>query len=236
MSERGLRDAENPSALFMLRGGGGGDGEPPVVGSAVGSVLEGTRAMCAEVQALCVKTHVEYPRHRTTGLPLDRVFMLLAVLSKHAGILPFRNDVFVSVVGGLRTSDPAVDLAATVAVASSITSRPVRGGVALIGEVGLGGELRPVAHVDQRIGAAKQMGFSSVIVPAARPGGGPGHGAHGGMRIAPHASVVSVLRAVLLPRQRAAAADEFGDGREEPDERRRGAGPPRAAGGDEDRP
>lgn len=174
-------------------------------------------------QALCVKTHVEYPRHRAAGLSMDRVFMLLAVLSKHAGILPFRNDVFVSLVGGLRTSDPSVDLAATVAIASSITSRPVQGDVVFIGEVGLGGELRTVAHMDQRIAAAKQMGFGNVIVAAGRPGSGPGHGASGGIHVAPHSNVVSVLRSVLKPRERAGTVDEFGDGRDDPEDRRRPA-------------
>jgi len=150
-------------------------------GVSVAAPLEGTRPLLVEVQALVAPAAGEYPRHRSHGLALDRLHLLLAVLGKHAGLFPRRGDVLFNVVGGLRLRDPSTDLAAAAAVASSLLDVPLPGGVACIGELGLGGEVRRVTAVDGRLRAAAALGFKWAIVPATTPrqGGEWGGGRRG---------------------------------------------------------
>lgn len=165
MDEQGLVEVDDPAGLFITSAPNE-DGWDSPAGAVVSSTMEGSRAMCVEVQALCTDTTFEFPRHRSSGIQLERVFMLLAVLRKHAGVRIGRKDLFVNVVGGLRLTDPAVDLATAVSIASSVKEEPVPRHIAFIGEVGLGGELRPVPHTQQRLAAAAQLGFTHCVLPA----------------------------------------------------------------------
>jgi len=167
MSERGLSDVGNPSAMFI------GRHAEAVPGSVVLSALEGTRPLLVEVQALVDRSHLAVPRRLCVGLDSNRLAMLLAVLHRHAGVALHDQDVFVNVVGGVRVTEPAADLAVLAAVVSSLRGRPVPAGRAVFGEVGLVGEVRPVQRGQERIREAAKLGFNKVVVPGAnRPKGG----------------------------------------------------------------
>lgn len=161
MMEGGLKPVANPSAIFLSRP----DGQQP--GSAVVPVWEGTRALLVEVQALVDGGGGDYPRRVTLGLDGGRLAMLLAVLHRHGGVSLHDMDVYVNVVGGLKISETAADLAVLAAVYSSLRERPLPRDVVVVGEVGLSGELRPVANGEARIKAASQHGFGKMIVPKA---------------------------------------------------------------------
>lgn len=160
MEESGLREVSNPSEAFLEERQG------DVAGSTVAVTLEGTRPILVEVQALASPTAYGAPRRLATGIDLNRLYLLVAVLSKRVGLPLGQQDVYLNVVGGLRVSEPAIDLAAAVAVASSLQDIAVTGRTALIGEVGLSGELRSVSHLDRRLREAHGLGFTRVIVPA----------------------------------------------------------------------
>jgi DNA repair protein RadA/Sms len=158
MTERGLVAVGNPSALFL------GERDARPAGSAVTALMEGTRPLLVEVQALATKAGFGTPQRVSTGFDGRRLALLLAVLDKRAG-LPFaQTDVFVNVVGGLRLVEPAGDLAVVSAVASSVYDRALPANAVFIGEVGLGGEVRGVARLDRRLAEAEQLGFDTVYV------------------------------------------------------------------------
>jgi DNA repair protein RadA/Sms len=160
MTERGLVPVGNPSALFL------GERDARPAGSAVTALMEGTRPLLVEVQALATKAGFGTPQRVSTGFDGRRLALLLAVLDKRAG-LPFaQTDVFVNVVGGLRLVEPAGDLAVVSAVASSVYDRALPANAVFIGEVGLGGEVRGVARLDRRLAEAEQLGFDTVYVGA----------------------------------------------------------------------
>ena len=161
MLEGGLKPVANPSAIFLSRP----DGQQP--GSAVVPVWEGTRALLVEVQARVDGGGGGYPRRVTLGLDGGRLAMLLAVLHRHGGVALHDMDVYVNVVGGLKISETAADLAVLAAVWSSLRERALPRELVLMGEVGLSGELRPVANGEARIKAAQQHGFKQVILPEA---------------------------------------------------------------------
>ncbi|MDO4643086.1 MAG: DNA repair protein RadA [Cardiobacteriaceae bacterium] len=161
MMEGGLKPVSNPSAIFLSRP----DGQQP--GSAVVPVWEGTRALLVEVQALVDGGGGGYPRRVTLGLDSGRLAMLLAVLHRHGGVALHDMDVYVNVVGGLKISETAADLPVLAAVYSSLRERALPRDLVLMGEVGLSGELRPVANGEARIKAAQQHGFKQVILPEA---------------------------------------------------------------------
>lgn len=161
MMEGGLKPVANPSAIFLSRP----DGQQP--GSAVVPVWEGTRALLVEVQALVDGGGGGYPRRVTLGLDSGRLAMLLAVLHRHGGVALHDMDVYVNVVGGLKISETAADLAVLAAVYSSLRERALPRDLVVVGEVGLSGELRPVANGEARIKAASQHGFTKMIVPKA---------------------------------------------------------------------
>ena len=161
MTERGLREVSNPSAIFLARG------EHPAPGSVVLATLEGTRPLLVEVQALVDLAHSGQPRRVTVGLEPNRLIMLLAVASRHAGIAMADHDVFINVVGGLRVSETASDLAMLAACASSLHNRPLEPDLVLFGEVGLAGEVRPVPNGEARLREAAKQGLRRAIVPAA---------------------------------------------------------------------
>ena len=134
---------------------------------------EGSRPMLVDVQALVVESHLGNPRRVTVGLDQNRLAMLLAVLSRHAGIVTFDQDVFVNVVGGVRVSETAADLALLFAISSSLRNKPLPNDLVVFGEVGLSGEIRPVQSGQERLREAAKHGFKQAIVPKAnRPKSG----------------------------------------------------------------
>jgi DNA repair protein RadA/Sms len=160
----GMIDVPNPSGLFLSESRG------QSTGSAVVVSMEGTRPLLVETQALVTQTVFGAPRQTATGFDRNRLQMLLAVLIKRAGLGLGSQDVYVNVAGGFELSEPAVDLAVAVAIASNYLERRVQPDLALVGEVGLGGELRSVPRLAQRVREAAKLGFRKIIAPPARPG------------------------------------------------------------------
>lgn len=159
MGSDGLTPVGNPSALFLSDRGGASPG------SAVVCSMEGTRPILAEIQALVTPTSYSNPQRTATGFDGRRLQMLLAVLEKRAGLRLSDCDVFVNVTGGLKLSEPAVDLGLLGAVASSFRDRPIPANCLLVGEVGLGGEIRRVPQIGVRLNEAAKLGFDRAIVP-----------------------------------------------------------------------
>jgi len=158
MTERGLEGVANPSELFL------GDRDGTTSGSAVTALLEGSRPVLVEVQALAAKAGFGTPQRVTTGFDNRRLALLLAVLEKRAGLSFGQLDVFLNVVGGVRMQEPAGDLAVAAALASSVYDRATPADAVFVGELGLGGEIRPVSQVERRVAEAKNMGMSRVFV------------------------------------------------------------------------
>jgi len=159
MTDKGLRGVANPSAIFLSQHPG------EVAGSCVLVTQEGTRPLLVEIQALVDTAHTPTPRRLTVGLEQNRLAMLLAVLHRHAGIACFDQDVFVNAVGGVRISEPAADLAAILAIVSSLTDKPLPKQLAVFGEVGLAGEVRPAPRGQERLKEAAKLGFTRAIIP-----------------------------------------------------------------------
>jgi DNA repair protein RadA/Sms len=161
MTEQGLRPVNNPSAIFLSRH------EQPVPGSIVMVTREGTRPLLVEVQALVDTSHVGNPRRVALGLEQNRLSMLLAVMHRHAGLALFDQDVYVNVVGGVRITETAADLAVIMATISSYRNRPLDIETVTFGEIGLAGEIRPVPNGQERLQEAAKHGFKRAIVPQA---------------------------------------------------------------------
>ena len=161
MTDKGLKEVSNPSAIFLSRH------EEQVPGSVIMVTVEGSRPMLVEVQALVDESHLSNPRRVTVGLEHNRLAMLLAVLHRHGGIASYDQDVFVNVVGGMRVTETGVDLALLLAVLSSLRNRPMPTGLVVFGEVGLAGEIRPVPNGQERLREAAKHGFTQAIVPKA---------------------------------------------------------------------
>ncbi len=159
MTEKGLREVTNPSAIFLSRH------KEQVSGSAIMVTREGSRPMLVEVQALVAESHLGNPRRVTVGLDQNRLAMLLAVLQRHGGIPTHDQDVFINVVGGVRVTETAADLPLLLAVLSSLRDRPLPNDWVVFGEVGLAGEIRPVQGGIDRLREAAKHGFKRAIVP-----------------------------------------------------------------------
>jgi DNA repair protein RadA/Sms len=160
MTARGLQPVANPSAAFLA------GRNPESTGSAVTALLEGTRPVLVEIQALASRSVYGTPQRVATGLDHRRLAVLLAVMERRAA-LPFNDlDVFVNVTGGVRLIEPASDLAVVAALWSSVQNTPLPADVIFLGEVGLGGEVRPVASVDRRLAEAERQGFRRGFVSA----------------------------------------------------------------------
>lgn len=161
MTDRGLKEVANPSAIFLSK-------QPePMPGSAVMVTWEGSRPMLVEVQALVDETHGQQARRLTSGLEHQRLAILLAVLHRHGGIVTHDQDVFINVVGGVKVSETASDLALLAAVYSSLRNRVIPTDTIVFGEVGLAGEIRPVQCGQERLKEALKHGFKTAIVPQA---------------------------------------------------------------------
>ena len=161
MTESGLREVGNPSSMFLSRQG------DAVPGSVVLATQEGTRPLQVEVQALVDESHLANPRRVCVGLDQNRLAMLLAVLHRHAGVATYDQDVFMNVVGGVRVTETAADLAILLATVSSLRNRPLGNDLVVFGEVGLAGEVRPVQRGQERIREAFKLGFKRALIPAA---------------------------------------------------------------------
>lgn len=161
MSDKGLREVPNPSAIFLSAHAG------PTPGSTVMVTREGTRPLLVEVQALVDQSSLGNPRRVALGLEQNRLAMLLAVLHRHGGAAVYDQDVFVNVVGGIRVQETAADLPVLIAVLSSFRDRPLPDKTVAFGEVGLSGEIRPVPNGEERLKEAAQHGFRRAVVPRA---------------------------------------------------------------------
>jgi DNA repair protein RadA/Sms len=161
MREQGLVEVESPSALFLAERAYGRSG------SVVAAAMEGTRPLLVEVQALVTPASYGTPQRTATGFDGRRLQLLLAVLEKRAGLRLSQHDVFLNVAGGVRLEEPAVDLAVALAVASSLRDVPADSGTVVVGEVGLGGEVRAVGRVEPRLAEARHLGFERVLLPKA---------------------------------------------------------------------
>jgi len=196
MTGTGLVGVPDPSLLF-------GATHPGEVGAAVGCVLEGTRPLLLEVQALVAPTDLAMPRRVGTGVDPRRLAMLVAVLGRHAGLALGTADVFVNVAGGVRIEEPGGDLAIALAIASASRGAPVLEGAAAFGEIGLTGRLRPASQAERRLDECRKLGIGTVVAPAGTP-----------VREHPRVAAVDTLRAAaregleehVSGRQAAAAA------------------------------
>lgn len=170
MTDKGLREVPNPSAIFLQRG------DEVASGSLVMVIWEGTRPLLVELQALVDPSHLGNPRRVTVGLDHNRLAMLLAVLHRHGGLMVGDQDVFVNVVGGVKVLETSADLALILAVISSFRDRPLPRDLVVFGEVGLSGEIRPVPNGQERLREAVKHGFKRAVVPA---GNAPKKAIHG---------------------------------------------------------
>jgi len=161
MMDRGLVEVSNPSQMLL-------EGRPEgASGTCVACVMEGTRPILAEVQALVTKTNFNVPRRAADGFDFNRAVLLMAVTEKRAGIKLSLFDAYVNVIGGLRLDEPGADLPVVLAIASSYAEKPISDDLVAIGEVGLTGEIRSVSHMNQRLGEASRLGFKKCILPKA---------------------------------------------------------------------
>ena len=186
MGDGGLAEVENPSQMLLS----GRPEEAP--GTCVTCVMEGARPVLAEIQALAVTSAGGNPRRTSNGFDYNRAAMLLAVLEKRGGLKLSSCDAYLNIIGGLQLDEPAADLAAVVALASSYLDKPVPGDLAAIGEVGLTGELRSVSQLAQRVAEVRRLGFKRCVVPAHR-----GLESVSGLQLLPVRNIGEAIRAAL---------------------------------------
>ncbi len=160
MGDKGLREVPNPSEVFLAQR------EENASGIAIVASIEGTRPILLEVQALVSPSGYSVPQRTSTGFEMRRLQMILAVLEKRLGVEFRHNDVFVNVAGGVYMNDPSLDLGLAAALVSSLNDNPVEQSSVLIGEIGLTGEVRPVANAEQRIKEAEKLGFKRIFIPS----------------------------------------------------------------------
>ena len=162
MEDSGLKEVANPSGLFLEKR------EISVPGSVVCACMEGNRPLLVEMQALVARTPYGMPRRTAVGFDYNRVTMLLAILEKRLGMDFGTQDAYINVVGGVKVTEPAADLAVVAAIVSSYRNKPVAQGILAVGEVGLTGEVRRVGFVERRIKEAQNLGFTKFVVPAGK--------------------------------------------------------------------
>ena len=192
MRDEGLSQVENPSEMLLS---GRPDDAP---GTCVTCVMEGVRPVLAEIQALVVTSAGGNPRRTSNGFDYNRSAMLLAVLEKRGGLRISACDAYLNIIGGLWLDEPAADLAAVVALASSYLDRPVPGDLVAIGEVGLTGELRTVSQLAQRVSEARRLGFKKCVIPAHRL---EKLGDFPGLALLPAQNIGEAIRAALRPKE-----------------------------------
>ncbi len=189
MTDSGLKPVNNPSAIFLSRH------ETPVPGSIITVTREGSRPLLIELQALVDASHSHNPRRVTLGLDPNRLNMLLAVMHRHGGIAMYDQDVFINVVGGVRVTETGADTALLLAALSSFRNKPLPNDIITFGEIGLAGEIRPVANGQERLREAAKHGFKQAIVPKANA---PRKGdAIAGLRVIPVQRVSELIDAAI---------------------------------------
>ncbi|MDP2933466.1 MAG: magnesium chelatase domain-containing protein, partial [bacterium] len=158
MKDKGLVEVANPSAAFLS--------ERPAnaTGSVVAAAIEGSRPMLIEIQALVTPSKLNFPTRKTTGVDFNRTAIVIAVLEKQLGLKLSFQDIFVNAAGGVEAGGPAMDLPIALAIASSLKNKPVNHETAVVGEVGLAGEVRSVSQIDQRVKEAEKLGFKEIII------------------------------------------------------------------------
>ncbi len=161
MTDKGLKEVKNPSAMFLSRS------DAPSSGSVVTVIWEGTRPLLVEIQALVTESQSGNPRRLAVGMDQNRIAMLLAVLTKHGGLGTASDEVYVNVVGGIRVLETSTDLAAVMGIVSSLRDRAIPHDVLYFGEIGLSGEIRPVANGEARLKEAAKHGFKKAVIPRA---------------------------------------------------------------------
>ncbi|HEX6030576.1 MAG TPA: magnesium chelatase domain-containing protein, partial [Tepidiformaceae bacterium] len=164
MTGEGLRSVDNPSAAFLEAG------DPSASGCAPTAIIEGSRPIVIEIQALAVPSFLAAPRRIASGLETSRLHLLLAVLARRGGLNAGNLDVVATVSGGLRLRDPGADLAVAAALASAVRDVPLEPRTAFLGEVALSGAIRPVTQASRRLGELARLGFARSIVPPGTPG------------------------------------------------------------------
>ena len=184
LSDSGIVGLADPSGLFLTKR------EKPVPGTCLTVTLEGRRPLVAEVQALMVDSQIPSPRRTTSGLESPRIAMILAVVERHAGVRLGKLDIYTATVGGVKLSEPSVDLAIALSVASSAADTPLSPNLVAIGEVGLAGEVRRVTGVERRLAEAARLGFTHALVPP-DPGKVPK-----GMRVTEVANIGEAMAAI----------------------------------------
>jgi DNA repair protein RadA/Sms len=188
MTDKGLAEVPNPSALFLAGRDQG------TAGTAVFAGMEGTRPLLVEIQALVAPTSLGTPRRAVVGWDPSRLAMVLAVLEAHGGLKLGMHDVYLNVAGGLRIAEPAADLAAAAALVSSLTGAPLPADTVYFGEIGLSGAIRPVVQTPARLKEAVKLGFSSAVAPSSRGEAGE-HQLHGASSIGHIADLIAGIAA-----------------------------------------
>jgi DNA repair protein RadA/Sms len=186
MTETGLKEVKNPSAIFLSRG------DEPSPGSVVMVVWEGSRPLLVEVQALVETSYSDYPRRVSVGLDQNRLNLQLAVLHRHGGVKSYNQDVYVNVVGGVKVAETSADLAVLLAILSSLKDKPLPMDLVAFGEVGLAGEIRPVPNGQERLKEAAKHGFKQAVVARANA---PKNGIPG-MKIIPVSQIGEALKLI----------------------------------------
>lgn len=186
MTQGGLKEVKNPSAAFLS-----GRGEP-VAGSVITCLVQGSRPMLVEIQALVSRTNFGYPQRRASGFDLNRLQVLIAVLAKRTGLPLETHDIFLNVVGGLRADEPAADLAVVLAIASALKNKPLPQNLAAFGEVGLGGEARAVTQTEKRLQELKKLGLEIAVVPPLKE-----ISKTGGLKIAQIKNVKEIIEKII---------------------------------------
>jgi len=162
MTERGLSEVKNPSKIFLSQK------EINISGSVVSVILKGTRPFLVEVQALVNRTIYGYAQRKAIGFDFNRLQLLIAVLVRRCGLNLGNFDVYLNIAGGIKVDEPAIDLAVCLSVASAYKNKPINRELAVFGEVGLSGEIRPVSFTQQRINEAAKLGFKKIILPVSK--------------------------------------------------------------------
>ncbi len=186
MKQTGLQEVKNPSVAFLS----GRNSSIP--GSAVTCLIEGSRPLLIEIQALVTRTQFGYPQRRASGFDLNRLQVLIAVLAKRTGLPLETHDIFINVVGGLKADEPAADLAVILAIASALKNKTLPQDLASFGEIGLGGEVRMAGQTEKRLTEIKKMGFKFAVVPPS-----PNLPAISGLKIATLENVKEIIEKII---------------------------------------
>jgi DNA repair protein RadA/Sms len=161
MTGQGLKEIKNPTEIFLEQN------QQQITGSVISCIMEGTRPFLTEIQALASKTVFGYPQRKASGFDLNRLQVLAAVISKRTKVNLTNQDIILNVVGGLKINDPGIDLAICAAVISSQLNKIINSKTIILGEVGLGGEVRPVSNLEYKLKEAANLGFDLAITPKA---------------------------------------------------------------------